>query len=302
MFSLPCTLGCRRRDINMLETALAGIGRMIGKPPGWERVVRAFAPPQRFARGTILDAKRDGYTFPVDRGTIIGWSVHFFGTYEPEVRAQIRRFLKPGGVGLDVGANVGWHTLLMASCVGPAGRVYAFEPSIGGRERLTRATAINRLRSVQVDARALSDSCGCAGFEMPEAGDLWDATGHLKGHVGQTVPANRDVECITLDRFVEEQSISRISLIKIDVEGWEPAVLRGGRRTLDALRPVVIFEFDPIYVERCGGSADALIRRFSESAYKVFALSPRRRPHAIEALPQRAGNFLALPRERASFK
>jgi FkbM family methyltransferase len=289
----------------MLDSALAGIGRVIGKPPGWERVVRAFAPPQHFAHGTLIDVQRDGYTFPVDRGTIIGWSVHFFGTYEPEVRAEIRRFLEAGGVGVDVGANVGWHTLLMASCVGPSGRVYAFEPNTTTRERLARAAAINRLGAIHVDPRALSDSHGFAAFDMPRAGNMWDATGHLQGQVGRVGQVGQVgqagqtglVECVTLDAFVEEQSIRRISLIKIDVEGWELAVLRGGRRVLDTMRPAVIFEFDPTYVSRCGGCAADLTRCLAESGYNVFALNPRRGAVNAGALARRAGNFLALPRE-----
>ena len=65
----------------------------------------------------------DGYVFPVDRGTLLGWYVHFFGTYEPEVQEQIKEILYPGSISMDVGANVGWHTLLMAQLAGPGGKI-----------------------------------------------------------------------------------------------------------------------------------------------------------------------------------
>jgi hypothetical protein len=68
----------------MIDEALARIGQVIGKPPGWERVVRAIVPPQRYANeGLDLVRQSDGYVFPIDRGTLIGWTIHFFGAYEP---------------------------------------------------------------------------------------------------------------------------------------------------------------------------------------------------------------------------
>jgi hypothetical protein len=171
----------------MIDEALARIGQVIGKPPGWERVVRAIVPPQRYANaGLDLVRQSDGYVFPIDRGTLIGWSIHFFGAYEPEVRTEIRRRLRPGDTAIDVGANAGWHTLLMACRVGPGGRVIAVEPNPSSRERLEHAIAINRLTNVRVDARALADREGRRMFEAPPAGDVWDGTGRLVGDESRT--------------------------------------------------------------------------------------------------------------------
>ncbi len=164
----------------MLDVTLVRIGQLIGKPPGWERVVRALAPPMRFANSGVRASRQpDGYVFPVDRGTLIGWSVHFFGTYEPEVRTEIRRHLKPGAVAIDVGANVGWHTLLMAARAGATGRVYAFEPNDSTRRRLVSAVEANDLRQVTVDGRGVADRVGTSGFQAPLAGHVWDGTGRL---------------------------------------------------------------------------------------------------------------------------
>src|SRR5690242_14530772 len=76
-----------RGDRSVIDRTLVRIGRVIGKPPGWERIVRSIAPPQRYANGDLdLVEQPEGYVFPVDRGTLIGWSIHFFGAYEAEVR------------------------------------------------------------------------------------------------------------------------------------------------------------------------------------------------------------------------
>jgi FkbM family methyltransferase len=298
----------------MLDVTLVRIGQLIGKPPGWERVVRTLAPPMRFANSGVQASQQpDGYVFPVDRGTLIGWSVHFFGTYEPEVRTEIRRHLKPGATAIDVGANVGWHTLLMAARAGPAGRVYAFEPNDSTRRRLVSGVEANDLTQVTVDRRGVADRVGASGFQAPPAGHVWDGTGRLIGEPAQDRREGQErqdgqeprdgqttaIECTTLDAFVAERHIDRLGFVKIDVEGWELSVLRGARHVLSALRPVVVFEYDPAYVSRSGGAADDVTRCWSDAEYDLFALDPRRPPALVARLGDRSGNFLALPRRAA---
>lgn len=299
----------------MLDVTLVRIGQLIGKPPGWERVVRALAPPMRFANSGVRASRQpDGYVFPVDRGTLIGWSVHFFGTYEPEVRTEIRRHLKPGAVAIDVGANVGWHTLLMAARAGATGRVYAFEPNDSTRRRLVSAVEANDLRQVTVDGRGVADRVGTSGFQAPLAGHVWDGTGRLTPEPAQDRREGRErqegqerregqttaIDCTTLDAFVAERRIDRLAFVKIDVEGWELSVLRGARRVLSTLRPVVVFEYDPAYVSRSGGAAEDVMRCWSDADYELFALDPRRPPALVARIGDRVGNFLALPRGTAT--
>jgi FkbM family methyltransferase len=286
----------------MIDEALARIGQVIGKPPGWERVVRAIVPPQRYANaGLDLVRQSDGYVFPIDRGTLIGWSIHFFGAYEPEVRAEIRRRLRPGDTAIDVGANAGWHTLLMACRVGPGGRVVAVEPNPSSRERLEHAIAINRLTNVRVDARALADREGSRTFEAPPAGHVWDGTGRLTGNdVGsgfsriESSEKRSVVTVTTIDALAAEHSLDRVTLIKIDVEGWEPAVLRGAATVLRTSRPALIFEYDPAYVERSGAGGDELVAWLRGFGYQLHVLRPRGAPQRVGALGRSASNMLAL--------
>jgi FkbM family methyltransferase len=300
----------------VIDRALVRIGHVIGKPPGWERFVRAIVPPQRYANDDLdLVRQADGYVFPVDRGTLIGWSVHFFGAYEPEVRDEIRRRLQPGDTALDIGANVGWHTLLMATRVGPGGRVYAFEPNPSTRERLEHAVAINRLAHVRVDRRAVAERVGQQTFDAPPAGHVWDGTGRL---TGEPAPIRQEPEsagaservgsalnridrsdpaivtCTTVDAFAAEQQIDRIALIKIDVEGLETAVLRGAQRVLETSRPAVVFEYDPAYVGRSGANGAELSAWFHARGYRLYELGPRGGGRPIDLLGSLSTNVLAL--------
>ncbi|MCC7417780.1 MAG: FkbM family methyltransferase [Acidobacteria bacterium] len=277
----------------LLDSALVRIGRVIGKPRGWERVVHTLAPPVRFAGAASRPVTtEDGYQFPVDPGTLLGWNVHFFGSYEPEVRTAIRQWLRPGDTALDVGANVGWHTLLMGTLVGPAGRVCAFEPNDSTRGRLIGAIEANGLSNVTVDRRAVSDRPGEGAFDAPAAGDLWDGTGRLVRDGAR----GRPIDCVTLDDYAAARRLDRVDFIKIDVEGWELAVLRGGPRTLALHAPTIVFEYDPAYVARCGGSADELTTCLTNAGYRLFALDPRRPAGQVTRLGDRGGNFLAVRR------
>lgn len=279
----------------MLDRLLVGVGHAIGKPTGWERLVRALAPPSRFV-GQAPRARTmpGGYVFPVDAGTLLGWSIHFFGTYEPEVRAVIGDRLGPGDTAIDVGANVGWHALLMASRVGPTGRVYAFEPNESTRQRLVSAVEANHFNQIVVDPRAAADHEGPTGFDAPAAGETWDGTGRLV-----STGAERTVECVTLDRFAAERGVERVALIKIDVEGWELSVLRGATRVLRALRPVVVFEYDPAYVSRSGGTAADLTALLTNAGYSLLALRAGHAPRAVPELGATGGNFMAVPKGMA---
>jgi FkbM family methyltransferase len=288
----------------MIDEALARIGQVIGKPPGWERIVRAIAPPQRYANaGLDLVRQSDGYVFPIDRGTLIGWSIHFFGAYEPEVRAEIRRRLRPGDAAIDVGANAGWHTLLMASRVGAGGRVIAVEPNRSSRERLEHAVAINRLANVRVDRRALADREGTRTFDAPPAGDVWDGAGRLTDDAGvrlkphtstETTSDRTTVTVTTIDALAAEHSLDRVALIKIDVEGWEPAVLRGAANVLRTSRPALIFEYDPAYIGRSRSSANELTAWLRSFGYQLHVMRPRGAPQRVSGLARTATNVLAL--------
>lgn len=277
--------------MTLLDAALVRIGRAIGKPPGWERVVYRLAPPARFAGiGPRPTQTSDGYMFPVDAGTLIGWNVHFFGSYEPEVRAEIKRWLCPGDLAIDIGANVGWHTLLMATLVGGGGRVFAFEPNETTRARLVGALQANELAHVVVDSRAVSDRAGPCAFEAPRAGEFWDGTGRLTRDASR----GREVDCVTLDAFVAERGIDRLAVVKIDVEGWELSVLRGATRTLQTMSPALVFEYDPAYVSRCGATGAELTACLTDADYRLYALDPRRPPTPVPRLADRGGNFLAI--------
>jgi FkbM family methyltransferase len=251
---------------------LAWIGQRIGKPPGWERVVRMFASPAKcHDMGEICVAK-EGVVFIAQPAVPLGWHIAFFGTYEPELREIFRAVLPVGGVALDVGANVGWHTLLMAKLVGADGRVLAAEANPSVRKRLAENLGINRFRHVDVIPYAIADTEGTVEFFGPEAGDASSGDGHVVSADMSARSGVIQVETRRIDALDAVAQIQRLDLIKIDVEGYEWPVLLGAEQTIAKFRPHIVFEFNQNYVARGGGTIQSYAEFFQRHRYRLFAI------------------------------
>ncbi len=253
---------------------LAGIGSWIGKPRGWERVVRLIAPPERCRELGELVVEREGFVFRVQPGTPLGWNVLLFGTYEPELRSVFRSVLPEGGVAIDVGANIGWHTLLLARLVGTDGMVFGAEPNPSVRDRLESNIVLNRVANITVWPFAMGSSPGRSSFFGPEATDGAPGSGHLIAAATPAAPASGvlEVETRCLDAVVAELGISRLDLLKIDVEGFELSVLRGAEASIAKFRPQIIFEFNREYVARGEASVERFEAFFARQRYRLSAL------------------------------
>ncbi len=166
------------------------------------------------------------------RGTkwIVGSSIHrcWIGTYELEKQEAIRKTVLLNSVFCDVGANVGFYSLLASTLVGN-GKVYAFEPLPRNLEYLRRHMVLNRVENVEVLPVAVSDTVGTAFFEQ-EASPLM---GHLAEHGAQRVPT------VTLDFLVFNQLIAPPNYIKLDIEGAEVKALLGAARCLQTYHPTL---------------------------------------------------------------
>jgi len=172
------------------------------------------------------------------------------GEFEPHLVEFFGRAVPEGGTVIDIGANIGVHTLALSRIVG-GGRVVAVEPAPANLRHLEWNIAANDCSNVTVAAVGLSDEPGQAELNFSST------------HPGGAFLADTDVhdqeafhiELSTLDAIADELGIDQLDLVKIDVEGSEPQVLEGGRRVLTTHRPVVIMEANPIPLARFRGAA-----------------------------------------------
>ena len=194
------------------------------------------------------------------------------GRYEREEIAFVRRLLNPGDTAVDVGAHIGFFTMHMASIVGLAGRVYAFEPLDSNADLLERSIAENRFSDRVVFCRAaVAAASGSAiltfATETLNSGGAYllrPGTAPLTGNVERKVPA------VALDDLELRRPVR---FIKMDVEGAEPQVVRGASRLLKADRPVILSEVHPVQLERASGvGVDELLGQLRTMGYRAQTL------------------------------
>jgi len=162
---------------------------------------------------------------------IVGSSNHgcWLGSYEFGKQRRFAEMVRPGAVVYDIGANVGFYTLLAATLVGPEGTVVAFEPLPRNLHFLSAHISMNGLTNVVVRPVALADRSGTLRFD--------DSGGPSEGRLA--AEGSKTVECATLDALAAEGEIPPPDVIKMDVEGAELLVLRGGEATIRTHRPTL---------------------------------------------------------------
>ena len=180
---------------------------------------------------TVCGGANAGTRMLVDLGSE---KYYWLGTHEERVQAFARSIVRDGDVIYDIGAHAGFFSLLFGRLAGPSGRVYAFEPSRPNFERLRANIQANRLAQIEARHLAISDRCGETWFE----GGRTSLQGRLSAAGGAGLVT---VQATTIDALVHE-GMAPPSLLKIDVEGAEGAVLRGASCTLARYRPRLLLE------------------------------------------------------------
>jgi FkbM family methyltransferase len=181
---------------------------------------------------------------------------YYEAEYEPGTFRFLRQVLRPGDAALDVGAHIGLFTVVMARLVGPAGRVFSFEPTPTTRRVLERTVRLNRCSDrVEVRAEAVTRVSGRA--------DFFD-TGDVASNSNSLVASGRhrrqfSVDAVAVDEFLSARKLS-VGFLKIDVEGAELDALRGAEQTLRRDRPAVALALHPDGVRRSGGSLHEIWR------------------------------------------
>jgi FkbM family methyltransferase len=204
--------------------------------------------------------------------------------FEATERAFLNSFLRPGDVFVDVGANIGLFTLIAASLVGPAGRVVAFEPTGATYARLVSNVRLNGFSNVDCVKSALSDRGGQ--LDLARSADGFDAWNSFAEPTMGAAISHERVEAIEWDRYAKVLNLSgMVTMMKIDVEGWESRVLAGGKEVFarpDA--PVLQVEFTDAAAEAAGSSCRDLYEFLKSLGYRMFVYDSHQRSLAPEGL------------------
>jgi FkbM family methyltransferase len=180
----------------------------------------------------------------------------YMGCYEPLNTLRFKRILSAGMTVVDVGANIGYFSLLAANCVGPSGKVIAIEPHPANFKILSDTVAANRLSQIHPFQMGLSDVNAVAEISMADQVAFPNRTASMvpgKNIHSVTVPVKR------LDDCVADWGIKQIDLLKIDVDGFELKIVSGAAVSLEkGLIKNIIIEFDEFWLKEMNSSTTML--------------------------------------------
>ena len=236
-----------------MRKSLLSLAALAAKilPNSFKQALYQFKPLAAFIRRGLNRAAPTGIVqVKVAAGDLAGFSIlldmqvdkdYWLGTYEPELQTALRELVKPGAIIYDVGANIGYVSLLLAKAAGPGGHVYAFEALPENAERWRRNIVLNGMSAcMSLYAGAVTQANGPVRFLVHASGGMGKAAGSAgrADHYQSEVT----VDGITLDNFVYAQGNPPPQVVKMDIEGGEVLALPGMRRVLAEARPLMLME------------------------------------------------------------
>jgi FkbM family methyltransferase len=258
----------------LLLELVSWISRII--PSRVKQGLYRLGPITRLIRGTLNRAAPLGYTRVTVAGGALSGIVlnldlqsekdYWLGTYEADLQAALADFAKEGMVAYDLGANIGYITLMLARAVGPKGHVFAFEALPTNIRRLRKHLELNNIEPRVTPVHgAVVGTPGQVEFLRGPSG----ATGKVSGAAGREIQtADRLlVDGIVLDDYVYRQGHPPPDLIKMDIEGGEIQALPGMKQVLLQARPVLLMELHGPQ------SAQAAWQALSDANYHIQQMS-----------------------------
>ena len=258
-------------------------------------------------RGPEVTVRRRGISWHLDLREGIDLSL-YLGLYERGLPQIAEGILGPGSVALDIGANLGVHSLTLAKLVGANGRVIAFEPTKFAYQKLCDNISLNPALAGRITACQVFLTSGNQGAPPADVYSSWplydraDVHSVLQGRLMPTEGAHG----VPLDAFLSDpqrvgRPLTRIDFIKLDVDGHELEVLTGAKDSILRYRPTMLIEFAPYMQDEVEGRLESLLKTIDSFGYRLNdPRGPREVELSVEALervcpPGASVDLLAYP-------
>lgn len=168
--------------------------------------------------------------------------IYYTGDYEPYLKINYKKLIKPGDIVLDVGANIGFHSLYFAELTGLTGKVFSFEPIQINFNAFIHNLSLNNFPQIMPQQIALGNENNLIAIHL----DLEEQNPGAFNLLAKGAK-NYEIKCEKGDDFLNNLGIEKVSFMKIDVEGYEFEVLKGLKDTINRSRPIINFEYDKNY-------------------------------------------------------
>lgn len=213
----------------------------------------------------------NGITYELDLSESIEASLYYSGVYELETLRCLQQQITPNMVVFEIGANIGSHSFELAKLLQPgSGTLYCFEPTDYAFAKLMRNHQLNHFTNIIFEKMALSDREGSdiitptSSLETMAFAASWDIK---DGSSKNTTTQN--IAFTTLDRYVQQHHLQQLNVLKIDVDGYELKVLKGGYATISKFHPVLVIELSECMLHYVGDSLDALLDTIDSLGYSI---------------------------------
>jgi FkbM family methyltransferase len=208
------------------------------------------------------------------------------GEFEPASTRAIKRFVKEGDVVIDVGANIGYYTVLMSRLAGASGKVIAFEPTRHFGGVLAENIAVNKLGNVEVVSSGLSNRAQEMLIDIgPSSATLHSPAGF------DAILGHEEITLTTLNDFVKQRAPEKIDFIKVDIDGHEPLFFDGAWDALEKYSPIIIFEVSHLHYLEAGVAAWDFYDLVRSKGYKFYHEDDFAEIKSKENFLRRCANF-----------
>lgn len=210
----------------------------------------------------------NGLFMQVDAKDHIQKSIFWYGAYEKDVSRVWQQLVNRDSVILDIGANIGYFSLL-AAAKAKDGKVFSFEPVSFFRDCLQQNMALNAIENYEALSFAISNKNEPTNFYLADGANL--------GMSGMRPPENfsgrqEQIQTIVLDEWVENKALTAIDFIKLDIEGAEKKALDGMNKTLSRFRPVLLIEIIHSQLEQFGNSVKEIYDTLTSHDYIAYEI------------------------------
>lgn len=229
---------------------------------------------------------RDGIKYKVDLQQVIDLGI-FMGGWESDTVEFLRKEIKPNFTVLEIGSNVGAHTLLIAKIVGSQGRVHAFEPTNFALSKLKFNISLNPdLKNISIcDCIVTNKLKSAPNLNINSSWKLSGKQSPLKAITNPTI--------ITIDEYVDINKITKVDLIKIDTDGYDYKVLQGAFETIKLFKPIIYCELCEYTLREQGDSLSDIFEYLSVLGYLPY-YSNKVRINGLEEVLNKVGNNTSI--------
>jgi len=255
----------------MNQTFAKLIFRSWPLPFGHSKLMKLINPPAVLMSYNVSKIRGYQVKLKYDPNSYIGRYIFYRGIYEEQIIHKIASMVKPAMTVIDIGANIGLHTNICASLVRSKGRILTMEPQSKARALLKENVKLNNFTNIQILDYALGRASNTASIFLVNEKNNGQAT--LIFEDQQSLYPSEEINVRTLDFLLTDLTISKVDIVKIDVEGAEMAVLEGGKDFFRASPPQAFFiECIDQHLRRFGASSEELVSWLNSEGYKTYGL------------------------------